>query len=238
MPATGSILPLRLENVRYAARGRVLIPDLTLTVSKGRRLLLIGPNGAGKSLTLQLCHGLIAPNAGRVRWAAQPARKRHAMVFQRPVLLRRSVRGNITYALSVAGRGRAARAGRAAEALARFGLAGLADRPARLLSGGEQQRLAMARAWALEPEVLFLDEPTASLDPSATRTIEDMILEFSREGMTIVMTTHALPQARRLAEELVFLHEGRIVEAGPAAAFFRRPRSPAARAFLAGDLMW
>lgn len=237
MSAPASILPLELERVRYAARGVELIPELTLRIPKGRRLILIGPNGAGKSLTLRLCHGLIAPVSGEVRWAA-PARKRHAMVFQRPVLLRRSVRGNLAHALSLTGLPRAARAARADAALARFGLETLAERPARLLSGGEQQRLAVARAWALDPEVLFLDEPTAALDPGATRAIEAMIMSLSTEGMTIVMTTHDIAQARRLAEDVAFLHHGRLVETGPAAAFFERPRTEAARSFLAGDLLW
>jgi len=130
------------------------------------------------------------------------------------------------------------RRGQCDAALQRFGLEPLAGRAARLLSGGEQQRLAMARAWALKPEVLFLDEPCSQLDPGASRSIEAMILDFSGEGMTIVMTTHDLGQARRLAEEVAFLHHGRLVECGPAADFFAAPRSSEARAFLAGDLLW
>ena len=160
------------------------------------------------------------------------------MVLQRPVLLRRSVAANLAYPLKLRGLDRAACRHTVALTLERFGLAPFADRPARLLSGGEQQRLALARAWAMRPEVLFLDEPSAALDPSATRAIEAMILGFAADGITIVMSTHDLGQARRLAEEVAFLHRGRLLEQGPAERFFEGPRTAEARAFLAGDLVW
>jgi len=243
MHGVPSILPLRLEGVGYVARGKALLTDVSLTVPRGAKLLVLGPNGAGKSLTLRLAHGLIAPSVGRVVWdgaagAAAQAGKRHAMLFQRPVLLRRSARANLDHALSLQGIGRAERRERAEDALTRFGLGHLAERPARVLSGGEQQRLAMARAWALRPEVLFLDEPTAALDPAGTRAIEEMIDAFHAEGMTIVMTTHDLAQARRLANAVAFLHHGRLVETAPAEAFFTHPATDAARAFVAGALLW
>ena len=213
--------------------------DVDLTVNAGRRLVILGPNGAGKSLLLRLCHGLIRPDAGRVLWARpEMAPARQAMVFQRPVLLRRSVRANLRHALSLARVERRVAEARTDEALERFGLGPVADRPARVLSGGEQQRLAIARAWTLRPEVLFLDEPTAQLDPGAARTIEALIADLSREGVTIIMTTHDLGQARRLAEDVAFLHRGRLIETGPATAFFNAPASPEARAFLSGDLPW
>jgi tungstate transport system ATP-binding protein len=233
------ILPLRLDGLRFDRGGAALVDGVSLTVAPRRRLIVMGPNGAGKSLLLRLCHGLIAPTAGRVVWAAGEGRPRgQAMVFQRPVLLRRSVRANLDYPLALAGVPRALRLRRLADALDRFGLAPLAARPARLLSGGEQQRLALARAWVTAPEVLFLDEPCAALDPAATRAIEAMLMDFAAEGMTLVMSTHDLGQARRLAEDVAFLHRGRLVEAGPAAAFFAGPATPEARAFLAGDLIW
>jgi tungstate transport system ATP-binding protein len=239
MRAEPSILPLRIERLRFAARGTRLIDDISLTVRPHRRLFVLGPNGAGKSLLLRLCHGLIEPTGGRIDWAdPERAPRAQAMVFQRPVLLRRSVAGNLVHALRLRGHDRLAARTRAEAALGRFGLAPLAGRPARLLSGGEQQRLAMARAWALKPAVLFLDEPTSQLDPAVTRLIEGMIADFSAEGMTIVMTTHDLGQARRLAEDVAFLHRGRLVETGPAEAFFERPASAEARAFLKGDLLW
>jgi tungstate transport system ATP-binding protein len=165
-------------------------------------------------------------------------RHRQAMVFQRPVMLRRSALGNVEYALKLRGWGRAARRARAVEMLARTGLSALAERPARSLSGGEQQRLALARAWAIEPEVLFLDEPTANLDPAAVKAVEEIIAAIHAAGTKIVMTTHDLAQARRLADEILFLHRRRIAERRPAAEFFAAPSTEAARAFVEGRLHW
>jgi tungstate transport system ATP-binding protein len=233
-------LPLVLERVSFEAGGQRLIDDLSLTLDAATRTVVLGPNGAGKSLLLRLCHGLIRPTAGRIRWAcADPARLRRqqAFVFQRPVLLRRSAAANVAYALAVAGVPHAERRRRTVAALEQVGLAPLAERPARVLSGGEQQRLALARAWALEPKVLFLDEPTANLDPAATRAIEAVIAAMAEEGVKIVMTTHDLGQARRQADEIVFLHQGRLIERADAARFFARPRTPEARAFVAGELL-
>lgn len=236
---TPAILPLELDNVGFAVSGAALLSGITLTIEAGRRLVVMGANGAGKTLFLRLCHGLIEPTSGRRLWADGATRaEAQAMVFQRPVLLRRSVAANLDYPLALRDLSRAQRRTVVARTLERFGLSALADRPARLLSGGEQQRLALARAWAMQPQVLFLDEPSSALDPSATRTIEQMIADFSAEGITIVMTTHDLGQARRLAQDVAFLHGGRLVEHAPAEAFFAAPRAPEARAFLAGDLIW
>ncbi|MFQ5768274.1 MAG: ATP-binding cassette domain-containing protein [Acidobacteriota bacterium] len=235
-----SILPLQVEDVCYSASGTQLLHHLTFTLAAGRQTILLGPNGAGKSLTLRLCHGLIQPSAGSILWRgtrAAEAGRHQAMVFQHPVMLRRSARANIEYALGLKGVGRRLRRRRASLALKRAGLAHLGLRPARALSIGQQQRLALARAWALEPEVLFLDEPTASLDPAATRAVEEIITAIAASGTKIVMTTHDLAQARRLADEVLFIHEGRIVEQAPAASFFAAPHHPAARAFLAGRLL-
>jgi tungstate transport system ATP-binding protein len=236
-----ALLPLAFHEVSYAVGGTRLIHDLSFTLAAGPRTVILGPNGAGKSLTLRLCHGLLRPTGGAVRWAgpgAQEIPRRQAMVFQTPVMLRRSALANVVYALALNGVPRRRRVERAERALARVGLDGIARRPARALSAGEQQRLALARAWALEPEVLFLDEPTASLDPAATRAIEQAIGEVHRSGAKVVMTTHDLGQARRLADEVLFLHHGRLVESGPADAFFAAPRSPEAAAFLKGELLW
>ena len=222
MRAEASILPLRLEGLGFAAGGRQLLDGIDLTVRAGRRLVVLGPNGAGKSLLLRICHGLIAPSRGAGRLDAAgvggagagdgvPAAGAAAPVGPRQPRARawrlRSFREVL-------------RRSRAEAALARFGLEALAGQPARRLSGGEQQRLAMARAWALRPQVLFLDEPTAQLDPAATASIEAAIRRMADEGVTAVMTTHDLGQARRLAEDVAFLHRGRLVEAGPAEAFF------------------
>jgi tungstate transport system ATP-binding protein len=233
-------LPLVLERVSFEAGGQRLIDDLSLTLDAATRTVVLGPNGAGKSLLLRLCHGLIRPTAGRIRWAcADPARLRRqqAFVFQRPVLLRRSAAANVVYALAVAGVPYAERRRRAVGALEQVGLAPLADRPARVLSGGEQQRLALARAWALAPKVLFLDEPTANLDPAATRAIEAVIAAMAEDGVKIVMTTHDLGQARRHADEIIFLHKGRLIERAEATRFFACPDTPEARAFVAGELL-
>jgi tungstate transport system ATP-binding protein len=238
--ADGGPLPLRLDAVRFEAGGQRLIHDLSLTLEAGTRTVVLGPNGAGKSLLLRLCHGLLRPSAGSIRWACEdPARLRReqAFVFQRPVLLRRSAAANVAYALAVGGVPRSERQHRVRAALEQVGLDHLADRPARVLSGGEQQRLALARAWAQGPKVIFLDEPTANLDPAATRAIEAVIAAMNERGVKIVMTTHDLGQARRHADEIVFLHKGRLVEHADAARFFMRPGTPEARAFVAGELL-
>ncbi|MBR0654083.1 ATP-binding cassette domain-containing protein [Plastoroseomonas arctica] len=239
MRAPDTILPLTTEALGFAHGGQPILHDVSLTIEAGPPSVIIGPNGAGKSVLLRLLHGLLAPSAGRIHWSgiADP-RPRQAMVFQRPVLLRRSVLANTTYPLGLAGLARGERDARARAALELVGLAALADRPARTLSVGEQQRLALGRAAALRPEILFLDEPCASLDPAATQAVEAIIAQLSAAGTKIVMTTHDLAQARRLAGEALFLHRGRLLEQSPAAQFFAHPATPEAAAFLAGALVW
>ena len=231
-------LPLRAEGLGFAAGGVEIIHGLDLLLEPGAPTLILGPNGAGKSVLLRLLHGLLRPTAGTLRWSLPDAeaRRRQAMVFQRPVMLRRSARANVAYRLRLAGTPSAEAAAQAA--LERVGLAALADRPARLLSGGEQQRLALARAWALAPEVLFLDEPTAALDPAATRQVEEIVAAIAAGGTKVVMTTHDLGQARRLAGDVLLLLHGRINTRAPAETFFRDPPTPEAVAFLSGDLVW
>ena len=241
MDRTASILPLTLTGVTYEARGQTLIDGISAGLQAGGRCVILGPNGAGKSLLLRLCHGLLRPTAGRIEWAAgtsETVRRRQAMVFQKPVLLRRSAAGNIRYPLRLRGMPRRDRQALVDEALARANLRPVAGRPARVLSGGEQQRLAIARACVTRPEVLFLDEPTSNLDPAATRAVEELVLAVDRTGTKIVMTTHDLGQARRLADEILFLHGGRLLERTPAAEFFNAPRTGEAAAFLRGDLLW
>ena len=242
MHAPDTCLPLQAEGLCYAANGVPILRGASFVLEAGPPTLVIGPNGAGKSVLLRLLHGLLAPSGGAVRWAGESRgggrMPRDAMVFQRPVMLRRSVLANAAYPLKLAGLPRAERLARARTALGRVGLDGLADRPARRLSGGEQQRLALARASALDPEVLFLDEPCASLDPAATRAVEDIVAGIAARGTKVVMTTHDLGQARRLAGEILFLHRGRLLEHAPAAEFFAGPRAPEAAAFLRGELVW
>ena len=232
-----TMLPLRLEELGFAVHGKPLLEGIDLTIEAGRRMVVIGPNGAGKSLLLRLAHGLLRPTTGRVVWTGGGS-GRHAMLFQRPVMLRRTARANLLHALALAGHGYAERRRRADAAIGRFGLEALALRQARTLSGGEQQVLALARAAALEPELLFLDEPTSALDPTATARIEAMLQTLARDGVTLVLVTHSLGQARRLADRVAFLHRGRLVEHGAAAAFFAGPRTREARAFLDGELFW
>lgn len=239
--SNGAILPLRLFDVSFAVGGRALIDRISLEIGAGPSTIILGANGAGKSVLMRLMHGLLRPTSGRIGWNAperQGAPRKQAMVFQRPVMLRRSAHANVAYALQIAGVPTRQHAALVREALESVGLVHLARRPARVLSGGEQQRLALARAWALHPEVLFLDEPTASLDPSATREIESVIKAFDAAGTKVVMATHNLGQARRLGDEIVFLNQGRLVERTPVEEFFTKPRSAQAAAFIKGELPW
>ncbi len=229
---------ITLESLRYEAGERTLIHDVSLRLEAGRRTVVLGPNGAGKSVLMRLMHGLIEPTAGRIVWNGGGVRPPQAMVFQRPVMLRRSVLDNVTYALYLAGVPAAERRARGEAVLERVGLSPLAHRPARVLSGGEQQRVALARAWALRPRVLFLDEPTASLDPGASAEVERLIRVIADDGCSIVMVTHHLGQARRLADDIVFVDAGRITEHTPVADFFAAPRSEQAGHYLRGELSW
>ncbi|HJU23966.1 MAG TPA: ATP-binding cassette domain-containing protein [Casimicrobiaceae bacterium] len=229
-------LPIVAHGVTITRRDTRVLDRVDVRIEPSLRTFILGANGAGKSTLLRVLHGLVAPDSGRITWGASLTRPpRQAMVFQRPVLLRRSASGNVLHALALAGvHGREARM-RADHALSRVGLSDIADRPARVLSGGEQQRLALARASALAPEVLFLDEPTASLDPPSMRAVESIVEAVHAGGTTIVMTTHSLAQAKRLADSIVFLSAGRVTEHTDAGTFFACPRSLEARSFLEGE---
>jgi tungstate transport system ATP-binding protein len=235
MRAPVSDLPIMLENVGVRAGSITIIDGLTLSIAAGPPTVLIGPNGSGKTTLLRLMMGLISPAGGRITWGGRESAppERRAIVFQRPVMLRRRAGANIRYAMQPAEYD----GNRIAELLALVGLSGLEQRPARRLSGGEQQRLALARALARNPDVLLLDEPAASLDPAATKTIEDIVRAVAARGVKVIMSTHDLGQAKRLAGEIVLLHRGKVVESGSAADFFAAPRTDAARTFLAGDLL-
>lgn len=237
----GTLLPIEAKGVVFEAAGRRLIDGIDLRLEGRALTVVLGANGAGKSLLLRLLHGLIEPSAGIIRFAGRPSdreiRKRQAMVFQRPVLLRRSTLANIRYVLRMRGEPRRRAMEKALEALRRAGLGHLADRPARVLSAGEQQRLALARALSVDPEILFLDEPTANLDPESTLAIEARLRLARDNGTKIVFVTHDLGQARRLAQYLVFVHRGRVAEAGAAETFFRRPATHCARAYLDGRIV-
>jgi tungstate transport system ATP-binding protein len=239
MRAPQTDLPLVCEDVSVLARDVVILDGVTLTFKAGAPTMLIGPNGSGKTTLLRVAMGLVAPSKGRVTWGGRSdvAPLRRAIVFQRPVMLRRSAVANVAYALAAAGVSRAERGARADELLKLVGLSTLADRPARRLSGGEQQRLALARALAKDPDIIFLDEPTASLDPAATKAMEDIIRNVAARGIKVVMSTHDLGEARRLGGDIVLLHRGRIVEAADTQIFFDNPRTAEARRFVAGELL-
>lgn len=234
--ATGPIGEARA--LSYRAGGKTLVDAIDLSIAAGTRTVIMGPNGAGKSLLLRLLHGLLEPNEGEIRWNGRPldtqVRQEQSMVFQRPVLLRRSVAANIRFALKLRHR---ADADEVERLLQEVGLADRATQAARLLSGGEQQRLTLARALATQPRVLFLDEPTASLDPKATAAIEAIVTRAHQRGTKILFVTHDIGQAHRLADDVIFLNHGRVTEHTPARAFFDRPDSQAASDYLGGRLI-
>ena len=232
MRAPVTDLPVAFENVSLRTGDVAIVRDLSLTLAPGAPTVLLGPNGSGKSTLLRLAMGLATPTSGCVTWGGRAAAgERLAMMFQRPVMLRRTAAANVAYAL--AGKNPS----RVGELLAQVGLSHLATRPARRLSGGEQQRLALARALARDPEILFLDEPTASLDPAATKAVEDIVRAVAASGVKIVMATHDIGQARRLAGDVVFLARGRLIERAEAAQFFTAPATAEGAAFLRGDLV-
>ncbi|MCA3027267.1 MAG: ATP-binding cassette domain-containing protein [Rhodocyclaceae bacterium] len=244
-PSTNaSLLPVVLQDVSVIANQKPILRDIDLEITRGTRTVILGANGAGKSTLLRVLHGLVKPSSGTaLNVTSQPLtdvqlRAHDAMLFQRPVMLRTSAFNNVLYAaqqMSHTKRNGGAREQAVWEALRAVGLEEIADRPARVLSGGEQQRIAFARALVRQPDVLYLDEPTASLDPRSARQIEDCIQRTASAGMTIVMTTHNLALAKRIAENIVFLYEGRITETTPAARFFSQPESTEGRDFLEGE---
>lgn len=210
------------------------LDGVTMAVERGDFIALLGPNGSGKTTLLRTLHGLLK-HSGKRRVGAGFARQ--AMVFQRPFVIHLSVRNNLRLALWLAGVPRAMWDERSADALRRVDLHGLEDRPSRALSGGQQQRLALARAWAVKPQLLFLDEPTASLDPTAKHEVEEVLASFAAEGMTLVMSTHNLGQAKRLASRVIYLEGGAIHADLPTPEFFNgRLQGPAQR-FLKGEMV-
>ena len=224
---------LRLADVGLVRTGRPLVDGVSFTLQRGSIVILLGPNGAGKSMLLKLCHGLIEPDFGERAWARATS---HAYVSQASLFLRRSALANVLHTLSLVSWPKRTRLRRALRALVKFGLKDFVSHPARRLSGGEQQKLAIARAWAADPAVLLLDEPTASLDPKATKEVESHIAALKRENVTILMSTQDIAQARRLADRILFLTGGRLLEDAAASDFFKGPATMAARHFLDGVL--
>ena len=228
---------IRLAGIRQRAGATAILDGIDVAIHAGAPTLLMGPNGSGKTTLLRLMMGLAAPTEGRVDLAlradGQPLRR--AFVFQKPVMLKRRTADNVAFALVAAGR--EASRSHVARLLDQVGLGELAARPARKLSAGEQQRLALARALARAPDVLLLDEPTASLDPAQTQAVEAIITAAANAGVKIVMATHDVGQARRIGGDIMVLVRGRLVEHTPANDFFKQPRTPEARRFIAGDLV-
>lgn len=234
-----AILPIVMRDLAFRPDGRTALERLSATIVSRGVTAVIGPNGAGKSVTLRLLDGLLAPSGGAIRFGDRaPASVRRAFVFQRPALVRASVASNVALALAPLRLGPAAERERVRRALAQVGLSERARDPARKLSGGEQQRLALARAWVSEPELLLLDEPTANLDPGATEAIEALIAAIARAGAKVILVSHNLGQVARLAEDVLVLDRGRAVEHGPASQVLQTPRSPEARSYIKGALPW
>jgi len=240
MQSRHHMLPLVVDGASYVLKGKAIIEDVSFAIRDAGLTALLGPNGAGKSTLLKLCHGLLPLSSGSIRWGdadVHEVQQNQAMVFQRPVLLRRSAAENVDHVLKLRGASASERARVIEESLEWAGLAEIADTPARKLSGGEQQSLTIARAWALNPEVLLLDEPTANLDPAATRRVEDLIRSFAGAGKKVIMATHNIAQVQRLADEVLFLNHGRLLEHAPAKQFMSGPSDPLAARFIAGELV-
>ncbi len=239
MRAPLSNLPIAFEEVSVLASAAPILDRVKLTITAGPPTVLIGPNGSGKTTLLRAAMGLVSPSRGRLSWGGQESGlfAKRAILFQRPMMFRRSAVANIRYALKAAHIPRKHYGERVQQLLQQVGLDGLGERPARRMSGGEQQRLALARALARDPTVLLLDEPTASLDPAATKAFEDVIRMVVKRGIKVVMSTHDLGAARRLAGDVVLLHRGRVVEHTSVSAFFSCPQTLEAKAFIAGELL-
>lgn len=235
------VLPITATDIRITRDGRRLLDIDSLSLGTKGCTAIIGPNGAGKSLLIRALAGLQQTDAGLIRWGeSAPTRDCQVQVgllLQRPVLFARSVMANILYALAAAKVPNDEAKRRAQTALERGGLSTLSSTQAGVLSGGEQQRVALARALSLQPAILFLDEPTASVDPSTTLPIEEMLAAAMHDGTQLVLVSHDLGQVRRLADEVILLHHGRILERSEKNAFFERPNSPEGRAYLAGELL-
>jgi tungstate transport system ATP-binding protein len=234
-----AIMPLDLQGIEVRRRGKRLLGPLSFVLQGSGISIVIGPNGSGKTTLLRAMHGIERISGGAKAWRVDDDRAHAAQsfVFQTPIMMRRNVRDNIAYPLVLRGVPRRAARIAADDWAARVGLQAALARPATVLSGGEKQKLALARALVTAPEVLFLDEPCANLDGHATQEIETILLAARDAGTRIVMSTHDLGQARRLADEVLFLHDGKLGETSPAADFFAAPRSAQAAAFLNGDLV-
>lgn len=234
-----ALFPATVRGAMTRRRGKVLVGPVDLTLQGDGITVLLGPNGSGKTSLLRMLHGTARLHSGQIDWACdvEAARKAQGFVFQRPVMLRRTVGENLAYPLLIRGMARKEAVARARDWASRVGLLDMFNRPAPVLSGGEQQKLAIARGLINAPKLLFLDEPSAALDGRATREIEEILTDARAAGTSLMFSTHDLGQARRLGDRVLFLLNGRVHEDAPAGAFFARPETPEARAFLKGDIV-
>lgn len=234
-----SVFPLRIQDATVSRRGKSLLGPITLDLPADKFTMVIGPNGSGKTTLLKALHGIERLSGGSVSWAipTREAQNRQAYVFQRPIMLRRSVYENLAYPLKLAGQRRADIDAACNDWAQRIGLGDALSRAAPRLSGGEQQKLALARALIAKPDVLFLDEPCANLDGPATHAIEALLQDANAAGTRIIMTTHSIGQLRRLAHDVIFLMNGLIHEHGDAGDVLAAPRTPELKAFLHGDIV-
>ena len=227
--------PLTLSGVRVRRQGKTVLGPVDLTLAADGTTIIVGPNGSGKTTLLRVMHGIERVNGGHVAWECDDPAK-HGFVFQTPIMMRRTVAENLTYPLKLLKTPKDQIAMKVDHWLARIGLEALRNGQATRLSGGERQKLAIARALIRKPDVLFLDEPCANLDGHATREIEALLSDVASAGTRLVMATHDMGQARRLANDLVFLLDGKIHEFGPA-AIFDIPATGELAAFLRGDIV-
>ncbi len=233
------ILPMTLQGGVVKRRGKTVLGPVDLTVSMRGFTIFLGPNGSGKTTLLRALHGLERLATGQIAWQVPLAQAQleQAFVFQTPIMMRRSVRDNLAYPLRLNGTSKAQATAAAEDWAERIGLSQFLDQPAPQLSGGEKQKLALARALIRTPQILFLDEPCANLDGRATREIETILKDAQASGTRILMATHDIGQAKRLADEVVFLMHGKIIESAAAATFFAGPASPQAAQLLKGDIV-
>ena len=233
-----SLLPIKLDSIDYFIGETYLISNANIEIKSDGITVIMGPNGSGKSLFLNLLHGLILPNNGTITFNGLPLnkkiRRRQAMVFQTPTLLRRTVLSNMVFVDSLDGKIDLIRCKKILEML---GLEQFHNQPAKLLSSGEKQRLALARALVLKPDILLLDEPTANLDPASIYVIEEIVKNAGRCGVKIIFITHDISQAKRIGDDIIFIHKGKILEYKKTAALFKNPKCPETKAYIQGKII-
>ena len=232
------ISPIKIKDLSILLNGSFVLKNINCQINDKSITAILGPNGAGKSLLLQTINGLVTVVNGEITYNLKQLdnniRKQQAMVFQNPTLLRRTVLGNMEFVNSI---NKNTNMLGVKSILKKVGLEDFNNKPARLLSGGEKQRLSLARALLIQPKLLLLDEPTANLDPYSLKLIEDIILEENNNGTTIILTTHDMSQAKRLASNIIFINKGRVIEQNSSKDFFIKPKSIEAKKYINGEIL-